>query len=198
MSLGPPRALETGLGWSEHEGLHLFTGSWCSQHSCGWHSGTLRVVCPHPTLCTRVSHSYDNKAGHQQRNLPWVFYVQHLPQELGGHSQLLHCHTLLLHMRKLFPTPGRWHKETFLSRLQTAPRPLWAHGWAQKEEDAHLENPEGGSVLLAPAEETPLGTLGWCLCVSPMLSSCPAPATLLQTSPREQHTGCAWGLSAKR
>lgn len=153
-------------------------------------------VCPHPAVCIRDFHPCDKKAEHQQRNLPWAFYLQHLPQDLGGHSQLLPRHTTPMHIGKLFPTPGRLHKETFSSHLQAAPRPLWTHGWTQKEE--HLENPEGGSVLLAPAEETPPGMLGWVLCVSPMLSPCLAPATLLQTSPREQHRGCAPGLSAVR
>jgi len=117
------------------------------------------VVAPRGwSVLTCVSPSSANKAGHQQRNLPWAFYLQHLLQDPGGRSQLLPHHTILMCMGRLFPTPGRWHKETFLSRLQAASRLLWAHGWALEEEDTHLEDPEDGSVLLVPAEETPLGT----------------------------------------
>lgn len=69
----------------------------------GW--SVLTPCCaPHSSL-----HSYDNKAEYQQRNSPWVLPLQHLPQELSRRSQLLHCHTIPMRMRTLFPILGRWH-----------------------------------------------------------------------------------------
>lgn len=123
------------------------------------------MLCSHPTLC------FPFRASPEQLALD---VVSPAPSPgLGGHSQLLHCHPILMLVRKLLPTPVQGDLSI---TSWSCPK---ASEWAQKEEDAPLESPEGGSVFLAPAEGThPVcqggrrntpGVPGWfcgCVCVS--------------------------------
>lgn len=63
--------------------------------------------------------------------------------DLGGHNQLLHCHSIPMHMRKPFPMQvgGKRRPSCHISKL-----PQDLHGWAQREEDGHVENTEGESA----------------------------------------------------
>ncbi|KAM8992482.1 uncharacterized protein PRD47_015316 isoform 1-T1 [Ara ararauna] len=64
-------------------------------------------------------------------------------QDLGGHNQLLRCHSIPMHMKKPFPMQVGSRRRPL---CHTSKMPHDLHGWAQKEEDVHMENLEGGSA----------------------------------------------------